>query len=196
MALARRDQPVDLAVSQERAKALLRLVLKLEPGQLQFLRALEAGALDATLLGDPALALRAQANPGLLWRLQRGIAGLEECTITRSCAQVSRRLGVGGRERMSAWRKDSGTGHVCITCGARASASPPIGWPGPRAAGTHTRTGSRTIIGSGPLDGGRSGGPLDGAGHLALPPSGARNAIEGPGPPQVPMPCSSQYALS
>jgi predicted nucleotidyltransferase component of viral defense system len=78
VALARRDQPVDLATAQQRAKTLLRLVLSLEPGQLQFLRALEEGTLDATLLGDPALTLRVQANPGLLWRSQRGIAGLEE----------------------------------------------------------------------------------------------------------------------
>ena len=78
VALARRDQQVDLVTAQHRAAELLRRVLRLEPGQLQFLRALEAGTLDAALLGDPALALRAQRNPGLLWRLQRGIAELEE----------------------------------------------------------------------------------------------------------------------
>ena len=42
------------------------------------------------------------------------------------------------------------------TCDAKVSASPPIGWPGPRAADTHTGTGSRTIGGRGPLNGGRS----------------------------------------
>jgi predicted nucleotidyltransferase component of viral defense system len=78
VALARRDQQVDLVTAQQRAEALLRAVLKLQPAQRQFLRALEAGDLDAALLGDPALALRAQSNPGLLWRLQRGIAELEE----------------------------------------------------------------------------------------------------------------------
>ena len=78
VALARRDQQQDIVIAQQRAEELLRLVLKLEPGQLQFLRALEAGTLDATLLGDSALALRAQANPGLLWRLQRGTAEFEE----------------------------------------------------------------------------------------------------------------------
>ena len=78
VALARRDQQVDLVTAQQRAEDLLRLVLRLEPSQLRFLRALEAGTLDATLLGDPALALRAQANPGLLWRLQRGTAEFEE----------------------------------------------------------------------------------------------------------------------
>jgi len=78
VALARRDQPVDLAMAQQRATTLLRRVLSLDPGQLQFLRALEEGTFDATLLGDPALTLRVQANPGLLWRSQRGIAGLEE----------------------------------------------------------------------------------------------------------------------
>jgi len=31
---------------------MLRVVLKLEPGQLRFLRALDAGTLDATLLGE------------------------------------------------------------------------------------------------------------------------------------------------
>jgi len=57
---------------------MLRVVLRLQPRQLRFLRALEAGTLDATLVGDPALLERVTANPGLLWRLQRGIAGLEE----------------------------------------------------------------------------------------------------------------------
>src|SRR5450756_1658958 len=46
--------------------------------------------------------------------------------------------------------------HVTKTCDAKANASPPIGWPGPRAADTHTGTGSRTIGGRGPLNGGRS----------------------------------------
>jgi len=78
VALARRDQQVDLVAAQQRAEVLLRAVLKLQPAQRQFLRALEAGDLDAALLGDPALALRAQSNPGLLWRLQRGTAELEE----------------------------------------------------------------------------------------------------------------------
>jgi predicted nucleotidyltransferase component of viral defense system len=78
VALAQRDQPVDLAKAQQRAEALLQVVLDLQPAQRQFLRVLEAGTLDATLLGDPTLALRAQANPGLLWRLQHGIVGLEE----------------------------------------------------------------------------------------------------------------------
>ena len=78
VALARRGQAVDLATSQQRAEVLLSSVLELRPGQLQFLHALEAGTFDTKPLGGPALALRAQANPGLLWRLQRGIAGLEE----------------------------------------------------------------------------------------------------------------------
>ena len=78
VALARRDQPVDLDIAQQRAKTLLHAVLELQPAQREFLRTLDAGTLDATLLGDPALTPRAQANPGLLWRLQRGVAGLEE----------------------------------------------------------------------------------------------------------------------
>jgi predicted nucleotidyltransferase component of viral defense system len=78
VALARRDQPVDLAAAQHRAEVLLRVVLELQPAQRQFLRALAAGTLDAALLGDSAIARRTQANPGLLWRLQRGVAGLEE----------------------------------------------------------------------------------------------------------------------
>ena len=78
VALVRRDQPVDLATAQQRTEALLEVVLDLQPAQRQFLRVLDGGTLDATLLGDSALALRVQANPGLLWRLQRGIAGLEE----------------------------------------------------------------------------------------------------------------------
>ncbi len=78
VALARRGQEADLGVAQRRAQELLRRVLALQPAQRQFLRALEAGTLDASLLGDSALALRVQANPGLLWRLQRGAAGLED----------------------------------------------------------------------------------------------------------------------
>lgn len=78
VALARRDQPVELAVAQRRAEALLGVVLELEPGQREFLRALEAGTLNAAVLGDPHLVRRVLANPGLLWRLQRGIARLEE----------------------------------------------------------------------------------------------------------------------
>ena len=78
VALARRDRPVDLVIARQRAEAILRVVLKLEPGQLGFLRALEAGALDATPLGDRAFVSRVHANPGLLWRLQRGTEGLEE----------------------------------------------------------------------------------------------------------------------
>ena len=69
---------VDLVAARQRAKALLGAVLKLEPSHLQFLSALEAGVLDATVLGDVQLAQRVQVNPGLLWRLQRGMAGLEE----------------------------------------------------------------------------------------------------------------------
>jgi len=78
VALARRDQPVELGTAQERAKALLSVVLDLEPAQREFLRALDGGTVDAALLGDPDLAARVQANPGLLWRAQRGVAGLEE----------------------------------------------------------------------------------------------------------------------
>lgn len=78
VALARRDRPVDLVIARQRAETMLRVVLKLEPGQLRFLRALEAGTLDATLLGDRAFVQRVHANPGLLWRLQRGLEGLEE----------------------------------------------------------------------------------------------------------------------
>ena len=78
VALARRDRPVDLVIARQRAEAILRVVLKLEPGQLRFLRALEAGTLDATPLGDRAFVSRVHANPGLLWRLQRGTEGLEE----------------------------------------------------------------------------------------------------------------------
>ena len=78
VALARRDQGVDLATTRQQAEQLLRAVLELLPGERQFLHALEAGTLDATLLGDATLAPRVQTNPGLLWRLQRGMAGLEE----------------------------------------------------------------------------------------------------------------------
>jgi len=68
----------DLATAGKRAGEMLRVVLRLQPGQLRLLRVLEAGTLDATLLGDRALVQRVQANPGLLWRLQRGLTGLEE----------------------------------------------------------------------------------------------------------------------
>ena len=46
--------------------------------ELSFLRALDAGTLDAGLLGVPALSERVAANPGLLWRPQQGASGLEE----------------------------------------------------------------------------------------------------------------------
>jgi len=67
-----------------------------------------------------------------------------------------RRLCVGTRRRMPAAGHLLWTGQVSVTCAARTSASPPIGWPGPHAAGTRARTGSRTIMGSGPLNGVRS----------------------------------------
>ena len=78
VALARRGQPLDLAVARRAAAALMGEVLELSPAELAFLRALQDGTLDASLIGDPAFAARVEANPGLLWRLQRGTAGLEE----------------------------------------------------------------------------------------------------------------------
>ena len=78
VALARRDQPVDLTSAKQQTRQLLRDVLHLQPNQVRFLRNLEAGNLDATGLGDAELVARAHANPSLLWRIQRGIEGLEE----------------------------------------------------------------------------------------------------------------------
>lgn len=78
VALARRDQPLDLATARRGAVALMGEVIALSPAELGFLRALTDGTLDASPLGDLAFAARVQANPGLLWRLQRGTAGLEE----------------------------------------------------------------------------------------------------------------------
>jgi len=39
---------------------------------------LRGGTLDATPLGDRVFVQRVHANPGLLWRLRRGLEGLEE----------------------------------------------------------------------------------------------------------------------
>lgn len=78
VALVRRYQPADLVAAQQRTQTLLRALLKLTPAHLRFLSNLEAGVLDATVLGGVELASRVQANPGLLWRLRRGMVGLEE----------------------------------------------------------------------------------------------------------------------
>ena len=78
VALALRGRAVDLSAAQSLAEGLLGELLALTPAQLEFLRALEAGTLDAGLLRAPLLEARVAANPGLLWRIQRGFAGLEE----------------------------------------------------------------------------------------------------------------------
>ena len=78
VALALRGRDVDLGAAQSLAEGFLGELLALTPTQLEFLRVLEEGTLDAGLLGEPALEARVAANPGLLWRIQRGSAGLEE----------------------------------------------------------------------------------------------------------------------
>jgi predicted nucleotidyltransferase component of viral defense system len=78
VALALRGRDLDLGAAQTRAEGLLQELFALTDGQREFLRALEAGTLDAGLLGAPALEARVAANPGLLWRLWRGSAELEE----------------------------------------------------------------------------------------------------------------------
>jgi len=78
VALARRDQAVSLPDAQRDAAALLRRSLALRPQECRFLHRLDEGVLDADLLENPSLAARARINPGLLWRVQQGVAGLEE----------------------------------------------------------------------------------------------------------------------
>ena len=78
VALALRGRPVDLADARLRSASLLGELFTLSPAQVHFLRVLEEGELDPVLLEAPALEGRIAANPGLLWRVQRGAAGLEE----------------------------------------------------------------------------------------------------------------------
>ena len=78
VALALRDRQTGLPAAQTRAAAFLRELLTLSQEQLDFLRMLDAGTLDADCLGTPALKGRVESNPGLLWRLRRGASALEE----------------------------------------------------------------------------------------------------------------------
>ena len=78
VALALRGRPVDLADARLRSASLLGELFTLSPAQVDFLRVLEEGELDPVLLEAPALEGRVAANPGLLWRVQRGAEGLEE----------------------------------------------------------------------------------------------------------------------
>lgn len=78
VALALRGRPVDLADAQLRSASLLGELLPLTSAQAHFLRVLEEGEVNPVLLEAPALEGRIAANPGLLWRVQRGAEGLEE----------------------------------------------------------------------------------------------------------------------
>ena len=78
VALARRDQVVSLPDAQREAAALLRRALVLRPQERRFLHRLDEGVLDADLLENPSLAGAGSRQPGLLWRVQQGVAGLEE----------------------------------------------------------------------------------------------------------------------
>jgi hypothetical protein len=78
VSLARRDMRIDLATARAESQLFLGKVLAFRSPHIDFLRALDRGALDATLLQAPAIADRVACNPGLLWRLQRGAATLEE----------------------------------------------------------------------------------------------------------------------
>ncbi|MFA4965466.1 MAG: nucleotidyl transferase AbiEii/AbiGii toxin family protein [Thermoleophilia bacterium] len=78
VALALRGRAADLADARLRSASLLGELLALKPAQARFLRALEEGELNPVLLETPALEGSVAANPGLLWRVQRGAEGLEE----------------------------------------------------------------------------------------------------------------------
>ncbi len=78
VALALRGRDLDLDAAQSEAEGFLGELLTLTPAQLAFLRELESGTLAPELLEMPALEARVTANPGLLWRIQRGSLGLEE----------------------------------------------------------------------------------------------------------------------
>lgn len=78
IALALRGRDLDLGAARSDAESFLGEVLALAPGELEFLRALEAGRLAPELLEAPALEARVAGNPGLQWRIQRGPSGLEE----------------------------------------------------------------------------------------------------------------------
>jgi hypothetical protein len=78
VALALRGRQVDLGDARLRSAGLLGELFTLSPAQEHFLRVLEAGELDPVLLRAPAFEGRVAANPGLLWRVQRGAEGLEE----------------------------------------------------------------------------------------------------------------------
>jgi hypothetical protein len=78
VALVRRRETADLAEARRRVEGLLREFVRLAPCEVQFLRSLESGSPQAVALGDDDRAARVQANPGLLWRLERGASLLEE----------------------------------------------------------------------------------------------------------------------
>lgn len=78
VALALRGRDLDLGAAQSEAEGFLGELLALTTGQLAFLRELESGTLAPELLEMPGLEVRVAANPGLLWRIQRGSSGLEE----------------------------------------------------------------------------------------------------------------------
>ena len=78
VALALRDRAADLADAELRSAGLLGELLTLRPAQVHFLRILEEGELDPALLQALGFEGNVAANPGLLWRVQRGAEGLEE----------------------------------------------------------------------------------------------------------------------
>lgn len=78
LALVRRPAPFSLEQAQAAGRALLRPALELANDQRSFLDALDRGELRADLLEPPLERERVEANPGVLWRVQRGPAGLEE----------------------------------------------------------------------------------------------------------------------
>lgn len=78
LALARRPCPVTLGGAQADVVSLLRRVLDLEPGHLDFLKALADGEIRPEALPLDGIHDRVRANPALRWRLQTGAEALEE----------------------------------------------------------------------------------------------------------------------
>ncbi len=78
LALARRPCPVTLGSAQADAVRLLGRVLELEPGHLEFLKALADGEIRPETLPLNGIHDRVRVNPALRWRLHTGAEGLEE----------------------------------------------------------------------------------------------------------------------
>jgi len=78
VALARRPVPLSLDAAKTQAAELLVRAIALGDGHREFLRLLDRGELRPDLLPGNIVTDRVAANPGLLWRLRRGVDTLEE----------------------------------------------------------------------------------------------------------------------